>query len=88
MQREQDHAGIKELQHPGGTTTLDPKEKANIMNEFFANIGEKTAQKIPWTEKEPMAYLDEFEDGNPDHNKEFKQFLKCDQNEVERSSSL
>ena len=59
MQREQNHVGIKELICGNGQTTTDPKEKANIMNTFFANVGEETAKKIPQAEKEPVTYLDD-----------------------------
>ena len=79
MQREQESAGIKELERTDGTTTMDKKEIANIMNNFFANVGEETAKKIPHTDKKPMSYLDD----DPSE-KIAEKFLYCDQEQVEK----
>ena len=53
------------------------------MIEFFANIGEKTGQKIPTTDKDPMSYLNYLDDETT-QNPTFTRFSPCDQEEIER----
>ena len=83
MQREETDEGIKTLLREDGTFETSAVGNATIMNEFFANIGEKTAQKIPATNKDPMSYLNYLDDESTP-KPTFTRFSLCDQEEVER----
>ena len=80
MQREQEQTGIKEMQGDDGMVTTDKKEISNIVNEFFANVGEETAKKIPYTQKEPLSYLEGVRS-----DKFAEKFLMVDQEQVEKT---
>ena len=82
MQREQTDDGMKMLRTQEGGLTADNTEKANIMNEFFANIGEKTANGIPPTDKQPLSYLNYLDD-EINGADTFGRFTLTDQEEVE-----
>ena len=80
MQREQEQVGIKEMQREDGSATTDRKEISNIVNKFFANVGEETAKKIPHTPKEPLTYLEGIM-----NDKLAEKFLYVDQEQVEKT---
>ena len=59
VNRTQQMKGIEELKKEDGTVTTDEKEMANILNSFFSEVGRKTADKIPHTDRDPLEHLTE-----------------------------
>eukprot|EP00112_Aurelia_sp_Birch-Aquarium-sp1_P023061 Seg674.2 transcript_id=Seg674.2/GoldUCD/mRNA.D3Y31 product="hypothetical protein" protein_id=Seg674.2/GoldUCD/D3Y31 len=48
---------IGPLKNEDGELVFDDSEKAGLMNEFFANIGEKLAKNLDEIEKSPNEYI-------------------------------
>ena len=54
LRRDQNEMKMEKIKNKEGQLTEEDEEKANILNDFFATVGEKTSETIAKSERDPM----------------------------------